>query len=125
MSLWRLFPDQKSAQAYADACWTQLLKQAPAGQVPDKQPLAKYPADVDQALAQITALAPAQQDAVKGELAATPLRGVDHKGQVVASGQSTAWAMPMPTLDGQWAVPCPPFDAKGGPEPKWPAPVFP
>lgn len=123
---WRTFPDEKQAQAYADACWAVILKQAPAAQVPVKAALSKYPADVDQAKAAIEALPAKEAGDVKQELAGVPLKGVDAAGRVVdGAGESTAWAVPTLTASGEWAVPCPPFDTKGGPEPKWPPVVSP
>lgn len=122
---WRTFTTAKEAQAYADACWAVFLKRAASDQVPSKASLSKYPADVDAATDQIKALSKTDADAATSELKATVLRGRDASGAVVTGrGVSIAWASPTVTADGQFSVPCPEFDAKGGPEPKWPAPAL-
>lgn len=111
MTTWRLFPDRQSAQDYADACWAGYLKRAAPEQSPDRAKISKYPDDVDQTAAQLQ----------KADLVNTKVLGVDSRGRVVTgSGETTAWAVPMETNKGQWAVPCPPWDSKGEPEPGWP-----
>lgn len=125
MTTWRTFSAQEDAQAYADACWVRMLKNAAAAQVFGRAALTKWPGTVPLVLAALKLLTPDQRKAVRTELAASPLLGLNQDGQVVPRGQgeSTAWAVPMVTATGEWAVPCPPFDQTGGPEPAWPEPA--
>jgi len=113
MSGWREFTTQAEAQDYCDQCWAGFCY---------KSPINRYHA----AQAHLKPTNPAHEMS-KAEWALTKnvkIKSVNHLGAVVEGADSTAWAIPMITKAGKWAVPVPDEDpVQGGPVPEWPDPV--
>lgn len=116
MSTWKVFPNEVTAQLYADQCWAMFVSNVSLGRIPPE-----HQANVPPQANKPDQITPGQAVAAKN----IPVKGIDSNGNTVESGVSTAWAIPKETASGEWAVPCPPQDDTGGPEPEWPEVIVP
>lgn len=111
---WRIFDAEADAESYARDVWAKVLADRAAQ-------FGGTLRDVDGRKVTATEANLVKLDA--DELERVPLYGRRHDGTVNPDGSAwtVRWAIPQPTADGRWAVPCPEWD-DGDPEPVWPTP---
>jgi len=117
VTTWRVFVTEPEALDYCALTWAAIIRDAPQERIP-----AEFHAFQD-ALQSIVFDARSPVNDVIRAVSVVPVYGLDHLGEIVTDyGESRAWAVPMLTAAGEYAVPCLDGFDTGGPEPPWPQP---